>query len=241
MQYYAVLQNVNLWGGGLPGSKAYMKPGPIATVYCFHRRYPVSYTPFLLIKTGTQELEISDIIIIAVGLAMDAAAVSLAASASGYARDGRAVFRLSFHFGLFQFLMPVLGWFAGMGLVTFVRTVSHWIAFGLLMFVGGRMVKSGLDPSQESHTRDPSRGMTMVMLSLAVSIDALAVGLSLAMLDIGIWYPSVIIGVVTSALSLLAIRIGNRLGSLFGKRMEIVGGLVLIFIGSRILLARLLG
>jgi putative Mn2+ efflux pump MntP len=150
------------------------------------------------------------------------------------------VFRLSFHFGLFQFLFPVLGWFLGLGLLVFIQAVSHWVAFLMLMFVGGRMVKSGLDPDAESHARDPSRGMTMVMLSIAVSIDALAVGLSFAMLGVTIWYPSIVIGVVTSGMSLLAIRIGRRLGAMLGKRMEIVGGVVLIGIGFRILLTQLL-
>lgn len=176
-----------------------------------------------------------DIIVVALGLAMDAAAVSLAAAASGYARDGRAIFRLAFHFGLFQFMMPVLGWFLGVGFVSYFKAVDHWIAFGLLAFVGGRMVISGLDRSETVIQKDPSRGLTMVMLSLATSIDALAIGLSLAMLDINIWYPSVIIGMITSAMSLGAISLGKRLGTLFGKRMEILGGVILIFIGTRIL------
>jgi putative Mn2+ efflux pump MntP len=182
----------------------------------------------------------ADIFLIALGLGMDAAAVSLAASAAGYAGNARAVFRLSFHFGLFQFLFPVLGWFLGLGLLVFIQAVSHWVAFLLLMVVGGRMVMSGLDPDAQSHGKDPSRGMTMVMLSIAVSIDALAVGLSFAMLGVAIWFPSIVIGVVTSGMSLLAIRIGRHLGAMLGKRMEIVGGLVLIGIGFRILLVRLL-
>jgi putative Mn2+ efflux pump MntP len=176
-----------------------------------------------------------DIIVIAVGLAMDAAAVSLAAAASGYAKDGRAIFRLAFHFGLFQFMMPVVGWFLGVSFVSYFKAFDHWVAFGLLLFVGARMILSGMDSSETIHKKDPSRGMTMVMLSIATSIDALAIGLSLAMLDVSIWYPSVMIGVVTGAMSLLAIFIGKRLGVLFGKRMEIVGGLILVFIGSRIL------
>ena len=176
-----------------------------------------------------------DIIVIAVGLAMDAAAVCLAAAAGGFAKDSRAVFRLAFHFGLFQFIMPVIGWFLGVGFVTYLKAFDHWIAFGLLLFVGGRMVLSGMDDSQNLIKKDPSRGMTMVMLSIATSIDALAIGLSLAMLDVNIWYPSVIIGIITAGISCVAISIGKRLGELFGKRMEIVGGLILIFIGSRIL------
>jgi putative Mn2+ efflux pump MntP len=176
-----------------------------------------------------------DIIVIAVGLAMDAAAVSLAAAASGFAKDGRAIFRLAFHFGLFQFIMPVFGWFLGIGFVSYLKAFDHWIAFGLLLFVGGRMVLSGAGGLEPAHKKDPSRGMTMVMLSIATSIDALAIGLSLAMMGVNIWYPAVIIGIVTGCLSLLAISIGKRLGVMFGKPMEIVGGLILIFIGSRIL------
>ena len=101
------------------------------------------------------------------------------------------------------------------------------------------MILSGLDQSETLIPKDPSRGMTMVMLSIATSIDALAIGLSLAMLDINIWYPSVIIGVITSGLSLGAIAAGRRLGSLFGKRMEMVGGIILLGIGTRILVSEL--
>jgi len=185
-------------------------------------------------------VETFDIIVIAVGLAMDAAAVSLAAAASGFAGNGRAVFRLAFHFGLFQFMMPVLGWFLGVGFVSYFKAFDHWIAFGLLAFVGGRMVMSGLDRCQTLIQKDPSRGMTMVMLSVATSIDALAIGLSLAMMDINIWYPSVMIGIITSAMSLGAIALGKRLGILSGKRMEILGGVILIGIGTRILVSELI-
>ncbi len=181
-----------------------------------------------------------EIVIISIGLAMDASAVSLAAAAAGFAKDGRARFRLSFHFGLFQFFMPVLGWFMGIAFVSYFKAVDHWIAFGLLGFVGGRMIMEGLDRSVETQKKDPSKGMTMVMLSVATSIDALAIGLSLALLDVNIWYPSLMIGVITCAMSLLSIQIGMRLGVLFGKRMEIFGGIILIGIGARILLSHLL-
>ncbi|MDD9303181.1 MAG: manganese efflux pump [Desulfobacter sp.] len=176
-----------------------------------------------------------DIILVAVGLGMDAAAVSMAAAAAGFARDYRAVFRLAFHFGLFQFMMPVVGWFFGQGFADHVRGIDHWIAFVLLAFVGGRMIRSGLDQTGTLVQKDPSKGLTMVMLSFATSIDALAVGLSLAMLEINIWYPSMIIGGVTAAMSLGAIAFGQRLGLWFGKKMEIFGGLLLVCIGIRIL------
>jgi putative Mn2+ efflux pump MntP len=171
---------------------------------------------------------------------MDAFAVAVAAGASGRARGGRAAFRLSFHFGVFQFLMPVIGWFAGYRIAPLISAVDHWIAFGLLAFVGFRMIRSGLRHEREDST-DPSRGRTLIILSIATSLDALAVGFSLAMLKISIWYPSVVIGLVAASLSLIGVTIGNRLGLRFGKRMEIVGGLILILIGMKIVAEHLSG
>lgn len=182
-----------------------------------------------------------EVLFIAVGLAMDAFAVSLGAGAGPHAREARPVFRLAFHFGLFQFLMPVAGWFAGSRVVSLIANVDHWIAFGLLAFVGCRMVLSGLDSRREAAPDDPSRGWTLVMLAVATSIDALAVGFTLAMLKVSIWLPAVVIGVVCAALSVLGVRLGRVLGSAFGKRMECAGGLVLVAIGVRILVQHLAG
>jgi putative Mn2+ efflux pump MntP len=182
-----------------------------------------------------------EILMIALGLAMDAFAVSLGAGTSGQAVGRRAAFRLSFHFGWFQFMMPVIGWFLGSRIAPLISTVDHWIAFGLLAFVGGRMIRSGVAPGEESYSRDPSRGLTLVMLATATSIDALAIGLSLAMLRVRIWYPSAVIGVVTGGLSLLGLRLGTRLGARFGKGMQVAGGAVLALIGLRILLSHGLG
>ncbi|MCF8110487.1 MAG: manganese efflux pump MntP family protein [Desulfobacteraceae bacterium] len=180
----------------------------------------------------------SEIILIAVSLAMDAFAVSVAAGTAGQLPK-RAVFRLSFHFGLFQFMMPVIGWYAGSHIAPLISAVDHWVAFALLLLVGFRMIKSGLAPESETVSRDPSRGLTLVMLSVATSIDALAVGFSLAMMEVAIWYPAVIIGLVTSAMSLAGIRLGTFFGKKLGPRMEIAGGIVLILIGLRILAADL--
>jgi putative Mn2+ efflux pump MntP len=178
-----------------------------------------------------------EIILIAVSLAMDAAAVSLGAAAAGYAGDRRSTFRLFFHFGLFQFLMPVLGWLLGMGLVAFISRFDRWVAFGLLVFIGGKMIRSGLNPGRPARSDNPSRGWRLVLLSFATSIDALAIGVSLAMLSVNIWLPSVLIGLVTGTMSFLAIKIGRKLGAVIGYRMEIAGGLILLAIGIRILLS----
>jgi len=176
-----------------------------------------------------------EIILIAVGLALDAAAVSLAAACCGFAAHPRAVFRLSFHFALFQFMMPILGWLIGNRFVAIISNYDHWVAFVVLAILGVRMIHSGWSNHPSNCMRDPSRGWELIILSLATSIDALAVGLSMAFLDVQIWYPAVVIGLVTLAMSITAIKAGKFLGVMFGKRMEIVGGSVLIFVGLKIL------
>jgi len=181
-----------------------------------------------------------EIVVIACGLAMDAAAVSLAAAASGFVRDARSSCRLAFHFGLFQALMPVFGWLAGVRFAASFSAFDHWIAFALLAFVGGRMLRNGLSSEHdESIANDPSQGLTLVLLSLATSIDALAVGFSLSMLDVIIWYPAAMIGIITALLSTLAMMIGRKVGAAVGKRMEVVGGGVLVGIGVKILVEHL--
>ena len=181
-----------------------------------------------------------EVLIIAVSMAMDATAVCLGVGTTAHATALRPRVRLAFHFGIFQFLMPILGWFAGASIAAYIEAFDHWVTFGLLAFVGVRMIRSGLDPDSDCYPDDPTRGWTLVMLSVATSIDALAVGLSLALLRVSIWYPTTVIGVVTFAMSLIGLRLGNRLGEKFGKRMEIVGGAILILIGLRILLLHLI-
>jgi putative Mn2+ efflux pump MntP len=176
------------------------------------------------------------LVLIAVGLAMDALAVAVAVSVALRAISARHVFRLAFHFGLFQFMMPVLGWLAGRSIVGLIQNWDHWIAFGLLAFVGGKAIYEALKGRAEDEARsDPTRGLSLVVLSLATSIDALAVGLSFAVLQVQIWYASVVIGLITGAITTTGMLIGSRLGKHFGQRVEILGGLVLIGIGVKIL------
>ena len=181
-----------------------------------------------------------EVLLIALSMAMDAFSVCIGAGTQERTNGPRPTFRLAFHFGLFQFLLPVIGWLAGTTVERYISSFDHWIAFALLAFVGIRMIRSGFDPNGEPHKNDPSRGWTMVLLSIAVSIDALAVGLSLGVVGIFVWYPAIVIGVVTGLMSWLGLRIGNRLGMKFGKRMELIGGIVLILIGVRIVLTHLL-
>lgn len=180
-----------------------------------------------------------EVLLIAVGLAMDAFAVSFGVATHREFIDRRAIFRLSFHFGLFQFFMPIIGWFLGINIAPFIAAIDHWIAFFLLFFIGAKMIYSSFQTKEETMQSNPSRGWSLVALSVATSIDALAVGLSLAVLDINIWYPSVIIGVVTASLSLIGIHLGTRLSEKFGSALEVLGGLILIFIGARILVTHL--
>ncbi len=174
---------------------------------------------------------------IAVGLAMDAFAVSIASSILLGGVTGRQTFRIAFHFGLFQAIMPLVGWFAGRNVIHLVEQWDHWVAFALLAFIGGKAVYGALrgDGGGLAHS-DPTRGFSLVLLALATSMDALAVGVSFAMLRVDIWYPSAIIGLITGALCVVGMRLGHRLGACFGKRVEIIGGLVLIAIGVKILL-----
>lgn len=174
-------------------------------------------------------------ILVAFGLAMDAFAVSLGVGTGQQASDRRSKLRLAFHFGWFQMMMTVLGWLAGSTIARFIEGFDHWVAFGLLAYVGGNMIRSGLNGERGCYSVDPSRGRTMIVLCVATSIDAMAVGLSMAMLKASVWAPSLIIGVITLGLSIFGLQIGNRLGETFGKRVEILGGLILLGIGLRTL------
>jgi putative Mn2+ efflux pump MntP len=178
---------------------------------------------------------------IAVALAMDAFAVALGTGMNLATLTGRHLFRLGFHFGLFQALMPIVGWLAGLTVQERIAAWDHWIAFGLLAFVGGHMLKEAFSAKDE-HTaaNDPTRGMSLVLLSVATSIDALAVGFTLSMLGVSIWWPALVIGLVAGALTVVGMLLGRRAGDQWGPRVEIVGGLILIGIGVKILVEHLL-
>jgi putative Mn2+ efflux pump MntP len=179
---------------------------------------------------------------IAVALAMDAFAVAIAAGLQLRPLTAGHVFRLSFSFGLFQALMPIAGWLAGATVQRHIAAYDHWIAFGLLGFIGGKMiVESRRRGEEERLSADPTRGWTLVGLSFATSIDALAVGLSLAMLRVSVWVPALVIGVVCAAFTVTGMLIGWRIGRAWTRRVELWGGLVLIAIGVKIVLEHTLG
>ncbi len=163
---------------------------------------------------------------------MDAFAVSIGVSVALGGTSRRQTFRLAWHFGLFQALMPILGWAAGRSIRPWIESWDHWLAFTLLAAVGGRMVFDALKEDHQGALKtDPTRGWTLVGLSIATSIDALAVGLSFAALGIRVWFPAVVIGLTAGVVTLIGTIGGRALGNRFGSRMAIVGGAVLISIG----------
>ena len=179
---------------------------------------------------------------IAVALAMDTFAVSIGLAVSLKGLSTAQSFRLAFHFGLFQVLMNVVGWAAGENIVRLIEHYDHWAAFALLAVVGGKMIHEffeGKEGEEKKYASDPTRGFSIIVLSLATSIDSLAVGLSFGALRIQILYPAAIIGIITFLISTLGCKIGPFLGRLAGKRAELAGGTVLILIGIKILIDHL--
>lgn len=177
-----------------------------------------------------------ELITIAVALAMDAFAVAIATGVALNSVSPRQTFRLAWHFGLFQALMPIIGWYLGASVRSYIEAYDHWIAFGLLGYIGYKMIKEAFD-EEDASQGDPTRGMTLIILSIATSIDALAVGLSLSMLGISVWWPSLVIGIVALAFTTLGLRIGKTAAQArsLGKYAELLGGSVLIGIGLKIL------
>jgi len=181
-------------------------------------------------------LDFLSILIIAVGLGMDALSVAVGIGAAARTFTPGAVLRLAGSFGLFQFAMPLVGWLAGRTVADTISRYDHWVAFLLLALVGGKMIWESLHHEKErTHAGDPTRGMTLLVLSVATSIDALAVGLSLAFLKAPIIHAGVIIGVVCFLMTAAGMIFGRKLGGLFGKKAELAGGLVLLGIGIKIL------
>ena len=178
---------------------------------------------------------------LALALAMDAFAVALGTGAVLSRLTGRHLFRLGFHFGLFQALMPVIGWLAGLSIIQWVEAWDHWIAFSLLAIIGGRMIYEAFSDEEKTDDRDPTKGLSLVLLSIATSIDALAVGFSLSVIGVSIWMPALAIGLVAGILTIVGMLLGGRIGDRWGSRVEIFGGLVLIAIGAKILIEHLSG
>ena len=180
-----------------------------------------------------------EIFLIAVCLAMDAFAVSIASGVTLKRCYVSNAFRIAFAFGLFQALMPVIGWLAGLTLQTYIQQVDHWIAFGLLTFIGVKMIVESARLDTCERKSNPLEFGTLMMLSVATSIDALAIGISLGILHVDVWIPILIIGCVTFVISFAGVYLGDRIGRFCGNQIEKIGGLVLIGIGVKILVEHL--
>jgi putative Mn2+ efflux pump MntP len=173
---------------------------------------------------------------IALGLAMDALAVAIAVGLTLSPITPRQAFRVAFHFGLFQFMMPVLGWLAGRELEAWIHGYQGWIAFGLLSMVGLKMLWDASRHGGTPAPSDPSRGISLVTLSMATSVDALAVGMSMALWGVSVLGPSVVIGLIAATLSAVGVGFGSRLGPRWENGVEVFGGLLLLGIGVASLL-----
>jgi len=136
--------------------------------------------------------------------------------------------------------MPILGWLLGKTVVSYISDYDHWIAFALLTIVGIRMIKEYFNKDKKERTKDPTKGWSLLMLSIATSIDALAVGVSFAFFDVNIYYASAVIGIVCFIITALGMIFGKKLSMLLGKKAVLLGGIVLIAIGIKIVIEHMI-
>jgi putative Mn2+ efflux pump MntP len=184
-------------------------------------------------------MDMVTILLIALSLAMDSFAVSIAHGMTVKNRRVATGLMMGFSFGFFQAFMPVLGWLAGLAFMDLIASFDHWVAFGLLAFIGGKMIYEARNESDEE--KDVKLTVSVVLiLSVATSIDALAVGLSFSLLQVSIIAPVIAIGVVAFLLSFAGFNFGSKLGKFFERKVQVIGGIVLIAIGIKILLEHLL-
>ena len=178
-------------------------------------------------------MPILEVFILAVGLGMDAFSVALGVGTGGAGL--RRTLRLSWHFGLFQFFMPVLGWQAGRRLLSLISAWDHWVAFGILAVIGVHMLINAFRPEAERPKGDPTRSWRLVLLSLATSIDAFGAGIGLGVLGSSLIQPCVVIGVVAALMTMAGVQLGGRVSRLLGQRAEALGGVVLIALAIKLL------
>ena len=183
-------------------------------------------------------MELLTIIVIAVGLAMDAFAVSIATGAASKKLHIKHALRMAFFFGAFQAFMPLLGSLAGVAFKDIIASVDHWVAFILLTAIGGKMISESF--KLKTPPPDIQSLAVLVMLSIATSIDALAVGVTLSLITSSIYMAVAVIGVITFVLSLIGTQLGRKIGHFFENKIEILGGVILIAIGIKILIQHLL-
>jgi putative Mn2+ efflux pump MntP len=182
-------------------------------------------------------MQLIEIVVIAVGLSMDAFAISVAEGMILHTVEPRHSLRVAAYFGISQGLMPVLGYVMGTRLRGFIDAWDHWVAFALLVIIGGKMILDTVTrfETHEPEPRGESSHRRMMALAVATSIDALAVGVTLGLHADGIWAPAIIIGAITGIICTVGIHLGDRTGSVLGRYGELLGGTALCIIGIRIL------
>lgn len=188
-------------------------------------------------------MEILELLLIGVSLSMDAFAVSLCQGLSMPRLNWRHAAVISLFFGGFQALMPVIGWLLGSQFAGYIQSFDHWVAFVLLLLIGGNMVREAFSPEEEEED-GCSAGerldlKRLFLMAVATSIDALAIGVTFAFLEVQILEAASVIGVTTFVISLAGVAIGNYFGTRYQKRAEITGGVILILLGTKILLEHL--
>ena len=180
-----------------------------------------------------------EILLLGVSLSMDAFAVSICKGLSMKKINWKKAIIIGLYFGIFQALMPIIGYFLGSAFESFVTSIDHWIAFVLLALIGGNMIKEAFGREEKGNCNDNIDFKTMIVLAIATSIDALAVGITFAFLEVNLPLAVTLIGLTTFIISLIGVIIGNKFGSKYEKKSQIVGGIVLLFIGVKILLEHL--
>ena len=189
-------------------------------------------------RHNSSEMTFVELLLIAIGLSMDAFSVSICKGLTTKKFSWRMALICGLWFGLFQALMPMVGYFLGAQFQEMIEAYDHWIAFGLLFLIGANMIREAVWGKEEK--QDGSLGFkTMFLLAIATSIDALAVGVSFACIQVKLWLSVIVIGLTTFAFSVLGVKIGNVFGSKYEKSSGIVGGIILIIIGLKILLEHL--
>ncbi len=182
---------------------------------------------------------IIELVLLAVGLAMDAFAVAMCKGIACRRHVGRSALVVGLYFGAFQALMPLIGYFLGKSAAQYIERYDHWIAFALLLFIGLKMLISSLEKDGDKQSSDTLAPRAMLPLAIATSIDALAVGVTFSLVDVVLWLAIGLIGVITFALSAVGVWLGSVVGARFKRLAEGVGGTVLILIGVKILLEHL--
>ncbi len=181
---------------------------------------------------------ILEILLLGIGLAMDAFAVSICKGLSMKKMNWKAAMIIALYFGIFQAIMPMVGYFLGTTFESFVTTFDHWIAFILLALIGGNMIKESFD-NEDEKKNDKIDFKTMIVLAVATSIDALAVGITFAFFDVNLLLAVSIIGVITFIISIFGVKIGNKFGDKYQNKAELMGGIILVLLGIKILLEHL--